>query len=174
MDATSRDECTDVKLIMQGADKNCLENFDLKTLKNEASWGSRVRVDGRKGLAYLHPLSAELNPICHLLALLGAHPIFHISRIRVKEKSLVVCSGFNWLKIWSSGSIYHSGSKYMHNFLIISATIRLSTKTLFDAVITAPKDHVTSPRDTGFRYFSFGNFKDVDVLAQSSASNDVV
>ena len=29
-------------------------------------------------------LNAELNPICHLLALLGAHPIFHVSRIRVK------------------------------------------------------------------------------------------
>ena len=28
-------------------------------------------------------LNTELNPICHLLALLGAHPIFHISRIRV-------------------------------------------------------------------------------------------
>jgi len=33
---------------------------------------------------YLNPLNAELNPICHLLALLGAHPIFHINRIRVK------------------------------------------------------------------------------------------
>jgi hypothetical protein len=31
-----------------------------------------------------NPLNAELNPICHLLALLGAHPIFHASRIRVK------------------------------------------------------------------------------------------
>jgi len=29
-----------------------------------------------------NPLSAELNPICHLLALL-AHHILHISRIRV-------------------------------------------------------------------------------------------
>jgi hypothetical protein len=28
---------------------------------------------------------AELNPICHLLALLGVHPIFHISRIRVNR-----------------------------------------------------------------------------------------
>ena len=28
-------------------------------------------------------LNAELNPMCHLLTLLGAHPIFHISRIRV-------------------------------------------------------------------------------------------
>jgi len=33
----------------------------------------------------LNPLNAKLNPICHLLALLGAHPILHISRIRVKQ-----------------------------------------------------------------------------------------
>jgi hypothetical protein len=32
---------------------------------------------------YINPLNAELNPICHLLVLLGAHPILHISRIRV-------------------------------------------------------------------------------------------
>ena len=31
-----------------------------------------------------NPLHAELNPICHFLALLGAHPILHVSRIRVK------------------------------------------------------------------------------------------
>jgi hypothetical protein len=35
-------------------------------------------------LFYLNPLNAELNPICHLLALLGAHAILHISRIRIK------------------------------------------------------------------------------------------
>jgi len=29
---------------------------------------------------HLHP---KLNPICHLLVLLGAHPILHISKIRV-------------------------------------------------------------------------------------------
>ena len=29
-------------------------------------------------------LNAELNPICHFLALLGAHHILHFSRIRVK------------------------------------------------------------------------------------------
>jgi hypothetical protein len=32
----------------------------------------------------INPLNTELNPICHLLALLGAHHILHISRIRVK------------------------------------------------------------------------------------------
>jgi hypothetical protein len=39
-----------------------------------------------KKMAFLcfNPLNAELNPICHLLALLGAHLILHVSRIRVK------------------------------------------------------------------------------------------
>jgi hypothetical protein len=32
----------------------------------------------------VNPLNTELNPICHLLALLGAHHILHVSRIRVK------------------------------------------------------------------------------------------
>ena len=34
---------------------------------------------------YINPLNAELNPICHLLALLGAHHILHVSRIRVNN-----------------------------------------------------------------------------------------
>jgi len=33
----------------------------------------------------LDHLSTQLNPICRLLALLGAHHILHVSRIRVKE-----------------------------------------------------------------------------------------
>ena len=32
----------------------------------------------------INPLNAELNPICYLLALLGAHHFLHVSRIRVK------------------------------------------------------------------------------------------
>jgi len=32
----------------------------------------------------INPFNAELHPICHLLALLGAHLNFHVSRIRVK------------------------------------------------------------------------------------------
>jgi len=35
-------------------------------------------------LTYINPLNAKLNPICHLLALLGAHNILHVSKIRVK------------------------------------------------------------------------------------------
>jgi hypothetical protein len=50
----------------------------------------------------INPLNAELNPICHLLALLVAHLILHISRIRVNIvyikfllqslKSLILCN----------------------------------------------------------------------------------
>jgi len=31
----------------------------------------------------INPLNAKLNPICYLLALLGAHHILHFSRVRV-------------------------------------------------------------------------------------------
>jgi hypothetical protein len=33
----------------------------------------------------INPLNDELNPICYLLALLGAHHFLHVSRIRVKS-----------------------------------------------------------------------------------------
>jgi hypothetical protein len=33
----------------------------------------------------INPLNTELNSICHFLALLGAHRILHVSKIRVKE-----------------------------------------------------------------------------------------
>ena len=32
----------------------------------------------------INPLNPELNPICYLLALLGAHHFLHVCRIRVK------------------------------------------------------------------------------------------
>ena len=37
---------------------------------------------------YVNPLNPELNPICYLLALLGAHHFLHVSRIRVKLLTL--------------------------------------------------------------------------------------
>ena len=35
-----------------------------------------------------NPLNAELNPICCLLVLVGAHHFLHVSRIRVKSLTL--------------------------------------------------------------------------------------
>jgi hypothetical protein len=37
----------------------------------------------QKTIGNLNPLNAELNPTCHLLALLGTHHVLHVSRIRV-------------------------------------------------------------------------------------------
>jgi hypothetical protein len=39
----------------------------------------------------INALNTKLNPICHLLALLGAHPILRVSRIRVK---VVACHNY--------------------------------------------------------------------------------
>jgi hypothetical protein len=41
---------------------------------------------------WINPLNAELNPVLHLLALVGARHIVHVSRIRVNllSNSLIV------------------------------------------------------------------------------------
>ena len=36
-------------------------------------------------LIVFNPLNAKLNPIRHLLALVGAHHTVHVSRVRVKK-----------------------------------------------------------------------------------------
>ena len=39
----------------------------------------------------IKPLNTDLNPICHLLALLGAHHIFHVSGLRVNAWCIYLC-----------------------------------------------------------------------------------
>jgi hypothetical protein len=39
----------------------------------------------RSNVLLLNPLNAKLNPICHLLALLGVHHILHVSGLRVNS-----------------------------------------------------------------------------------------
>jgi len=41
-----------------------------------------------------NPLKTQLNPICHLLALLGAHHILHVSRIRVNLNTTIYTHKF--------------------------------------------------------------------------------
>ena len=50
-------------------------------------WECNIKMD-------LNPLNTKLNLICHLLALLGAHHILHISRIRVKATG---CEDVEWI-----------------------------------------------------------------------------
>jgi hypothetical protein len=51
----------------------------------------------------LSPLNAELNPIYHFLALLGDHPTFHVSGLRVKLSHnrfyFIPHDSFLWSKI---------------------------------------------------------------------------
>jgi hypothetical protein len=49
-------------------------------------------------------LKAELNPICHLLALLGSYHILHVSRVRVKTGN----SSHYWLNIILNSVRHHN------------------------------------------------------------------
>jgi len=81
--------------------------------KKHCSFGKRRAMDKQ----YFHlfflfnPLNEDLNPICHLLALLGAHHILHVSRIRVKWHFLALLGAHHILhvsRIRVKRLIYHS------------------------------------------------------------------
>jgi len=46
----------------------------------------------------INPLNAELNPICSLLALLGAHHFLHVSKIRVKSLNLRLLMSYIYME----------------------------------------------------------------------------
>ena len=50
----------------------------------------------------INPLNAEFNPICYLLALLGAHHFLHVSSISVKL--LTFRRLMSYIYIWSTHS----------------------------------------------------------------------
>jgi len=56
----------------------------------------------------IKPLNAEGNPICHLLALLRAHRIFHVSGLRVDialDPSKAGPSGFRHMVASTGGKL---------------------------------------------------------------------
>jgi len=58
--------------------KQFIYTIDKKTVFRETQ-------EFRTQISFLvNPLNDELNSICHLLALFGAHHIFHVSGLRVK------------------------------------------------------------------------------------------
>jgi hypothetical protein len=74
-----------------------------------------------------NPLKTELNPICHLLALLGAHHILHVSRIRVntdgnkplcnkKAQGMAIAINRGTSQIWTTSNCRKMNTKcsYMH------------------------------------------------------------
>ena len=46
----------------------------------------------------INPLNAELNPICYLLALLGAHHFLHVRRIRVKTLTIKLLMSYIYMQ----------------------------------------------------------------------------
>ena len=56
---------------------------------------------------WINPLNAELNPIYHLLALLGAHHILHVSRVRVNPLNAELNPIFHLLALLATHHILH-------------------------------------------------------------------
>jgi len=91
-------------------------------------------------LLYLKPLNAELNLICYLLALLGAHPILHVSKIRVKTSSFTckVSRGAKWRSSSYAKIAFRSVPPFITHFPVrlhlkcdstrAETTVRLSAK----------------------------------------------
>ena len=52
----------------------------------------------------LNPLNPELNPICCLLALLGAHHFLHLRRIKVKSLTLRLLMSYIYIYIYIYGA----------------------------------------------------------------------
>ena len=79
-----------------------------------------------------NPLNAELNPICHLLALLGVHHFLHVSRIRVKSLTLRPAAAHllrSWVRIPPGAWI----------FVCCKCRV-LSGRGLCDELITRPEE----------------------------------
>jgi len=56
-------------------------------------------------MSFFNPLNTELNPNCHLLALLGAHHILDVGRISVN-----ICSLVGWLSNGDGETSLQSGN----------------------------------------------------------------
>ena len=64
----------------------------------ERSWSNPLNALQEAIHYSFNPLNDELNPILHLLALLGAHHIFHFSGLRVKK--FCICCFSLWYEFF--------------------------------------------------------------------------
>ena len=94
-----------------------------------------------------NPLNPELNPICHLLALL-AHHFLHVSRIRVKSLTLRLLKSYIYIYIYI----------YMERLFLmfLDHTQRRSTvgRTPLDEWSARPRDLYLTTHDTHNRQIS--------------------
>jgi hypothetical protein len=78
----------------------------------------------------INPLNAELNPICHFLALLGAHPIIHVSRIRVNLPSCGWSEEFPRSCPEDGGSVFFQNNGRLYNITVEETVIFIDTNTV--------------------------------------------
>jgi hypothetical protein len=73
----------------------------------------------------LNPLKPELNPICYLLALLGAHHFLHVSRIRVKSLTIRLLMSYIYIYICgrSPAEIVGSNPTGGHGYLSVVSVV---------------------------------------------------
>jgi len=83
---------------------------------------------------FFNPLNTELNPICHLLVLLGARHILHVSGLRVKFISVSFFFFFRWRysTLWALAC----RTIPLHLFLSITNCLRLLTPNTWRSVST--------------------------------------
>ena len=87
-----------------------ISNNEVKKLKFiDATWNENSKqinlhtaLTAQAAAHCFNPLKPELNPICYLLALLGAHHFLHVSRIRVTLLTLKLL--MSHIYIWSTYS----------------------------------------------------------------------
>jgi hypothetical protein len=93
----------------------------------------------------LNPLKAELSPICHLLALLGAHHILHVSRIRVNVQ---------WLyDVNATIHCYISFATFMSISFHLVSDFSTCCSMLHAHTHTHTHTHVCNPQDTDSKLF---------------------
>jgi transposase len=56
---------------------------------------------------FVNPLKSELNPICHLVSLLGSHHILHVSSIRVNPLNAELIPTCHFLALLGAHHILH-------------------------------------------------------------------
>ena len=71
--------------------KNFTKTQTFSCVSNAANNCCREQYDERGDRTFrIDTLNGELNHICHLLALLRTHNIFHINMVRVKPSQLII------------------------------------------------------------------------------------
>jgi hypothetical protein len=88
-----------------------------------------------------NPSNAELNPICHLLALLEAHPKLHVSRIRVNITYFFhqLCTLF-YNKPKKTEEIKHFQYKYTFYIKTTNDAFQSSTTIIPQGILTSYRE----------------------------------